>query len=32
MAHFERLSNHPAFAPDVLPYLEKVEKAIVAHQ
>jgi elongation factor 1-gamma len=32
MAHFERLSNHPAFTPDVLPYLEKVEKAIVAHQ
>ena len=22
VAHFENLSNHPAFAPDVLPYLE----------
>ena len=25
MAHFEKLSNHSAFAPDVLPYLEKIE-------
>jgi glutathione S-transferase len=27
MAHFEKLSNHPAFAPDVRPYLEKIEQA-----
>ena len=27
MAHFAKLSKHPAFAPDVLPYLEKIEKA-----
>ena len=26
MAHFEKLSNHPAFAPDVRPYLEKIER------
>jgi elongation factor 1-gamma len=26
MTHFKKLSNHPAFAPDVLPYLEKIEK------
>jgi elongation factor 1-gamma len=32
MAHFEKLANHPTFAPDVLPYLEKIEKAIVAQQ
>jgi glutathione S-transferase len=32
MAHFEKLSNHPAFAPDVLPYLEKVEKLTLAHR
>jgi glutathione S-transferase len=25
VAHFRRLGNHPAFAPDVLPYLEKFE-------
>jgi hypothetical protein len=25
MAHFTRLSRHPAFAPDVVPYLEKIE-------
>jgi elongation factor 1-gamma len=29
MAHFARLSKHPAFAPDVVPYLEKIEKAVV---
>ena len=27
MAHFTKLSKHPAFAPDVVPYLEKIEKA-----
>jgi glutathione S-transferase len=27
IAHFEKLSNHSAFAPDVLPYLEKIEGA-----
>jgi hypothetical protein len=27
MAHFVKLSKHPAFAPDVEPYLEKIEKA-----
>jgi elongation factor 1-gamma len=27
MAHFARLSKHPAFAPDVMPYLEKIDKA-----
>jgi glutathione S-transferase len=27
IAHFEKLSNHPAFASDVLPYLEKIERA-----
>jgi elongation factor 1-gamma len=27
MAHFARLSKHPAFAPDVIPYLEKMERA-----
>jgi elongation factor 1-gamma len=26
MSHFEKLSKHPAFAPDVLPYLEKIER------
>ena len=26
MAHFAKLAKHPAFAPDVLPYLEKIEK------
>jgi elongation factor 1-gamma len=25
MAHFQKLSLHPAFAPEVLPYLEKIE-------
>ena len=24
-AHFDRLSDHPAFAPDVRPYLQKLE-------
>jgi glutathione S-transferase len=28
MAHFARLSKHPAFAPDVVPYLEKIERAV----
>lgn len=27
-AHFTRLRKHPAFAPDVEPYLEKIEAAI----
>jgi glutathione S-transferase len=27
-AHFERLREHPAFAPDVGPYLDKIERAI----
>ena len=27
MAHFVKLSKHPAFAPDVEPYFEKIEKA-----
>ncbi len=31
-SHFEKLSKHPAFAPDVLPYLEKIEKATLARQ
>ena len=31
MAHFEKLSKHPAFAPDVLPYLEKIRNAAHAH-
>ena len=26
MAHFAKLTKHPAFAPDVVPYLEKIEK------
>jgi glutathione S-transferase len=26
-AHFERLRRHPAFAPDVEPYLEKIDRA-----
>jgi hypothetical protein len=30
MAHLENLSNHSAFAPDVLPYLEKIVGAIKA--
>jgi len=32
MAHFANLSKHPAFAPDVVPYLEKIEKATVTRQ
>jgi elongation factor 1-gamma len=28
LAHFARLSQHPAFAPDVIPYLEKIEHAL----
>jgi elongation factor 1-gamma len=28
MAHHERLCRHPAFAPDVLPYLRKIEEAV----
>jgi glutathione S-transferase len=32
MSHFERMSNHLAFAPDVIPYLEKIEKATLARQ
>ena len=27
-AHFDRLREHPAFAPDVGPYMEKIERAI----
>ena len=27
-AHFDRLRKHPAFAPDVGPYMEKIERAI----
>jgi glutathione S-transferase len=30
MAHFRRLRKHPAFAPDLLPYLEKIDKATVS--
>jgi glutathione S-transferase len=30
MAHFEKLSNHLAFAPDVLPYLEKIGRTTQA--
>jgi glutathione S-transferase len=30
MAHFAKLSHHPAFAPDVLPYLEKIGGATQA--
>jgi elongation factor 1-gamma len=26
-AHFDRLRKHPAFAPDVEPYMEKIERA-----
>jgi glutathione S-transferase len=32
MAHFGRLSRHPAFAPDVISYLEKIDKATLAHR
>jgi glutathione S-transferase len=28
MGHFTKLSKHPAFAPDVEPYLAKIEKAV----
>ena len=28
IAHFARLSKHPAFAPDVVPYMEKIEQSI----
>jgi len=28
MGHFARLAKHPAFAPDVIPYLEKIEHAL----
>jgi glutathione S-transferase len=28
-AHFDRLRTHPAFAPDVEPYLEKIERAAI---
>jgi glutathione S-transferase len=28
MAHFAKLSRHPAFAPDVEPYLAKIEKLV----
>jgi elongation factor 1-gamma len=31
MAHFAKLSNHSAFAPDVLPYLKKIEGALQAN-
>jgi glutathione S-transferase len=27
MVHFARLSKHPAFAPDMDPYLQKIERA-----
>jgi glutathione S-transferase len=30
IAHFARLAKHPAFAPDVIPYLEKIEHALAA--
>jgi hypothetical protein len=26
-AHFDRLRRHPAFAPDVEPYVEKIDRA-----
>lgn len=26
LAHFAKLSKHPAFAPDVIPYLEEIER------
>jgi glutathione S-transferase len=28
VAHFARLSQHPAFAPDVIPYLDKIEHVL----
>jgi glutathione S-transferase len=30
MTHFRRLAEHPAFAPDVIPYLQKIEQATFA--
>jgi glutathione S-transferase len=27
MAHFAKLSKHPAFAPDIDPYMQKIERA-----
>jgi elongation factor 1-gamma len=27
-AHFDRLRVHPAFAPDVEPYMEKIDRAV----
>src|ERR1700676_3380735 len=30
MSHFTKLSKHPAFAPDVEPYLAKIEKVVHA--
>jgi glutathione S-transferase len=27
MAHFAKLSKHPAFAPDMDPYMQKIERA-----
>jgi glutathione S-transferase len=32
MAHFTKLTQHPAFAPDVVPYLEKIEKAALTRR
>jgi glutathione S-transferase len=32
MVHFVKLSKHPAFAPEVVPYLEKIEKAAIIRQ
>jgi glutathione S-transferase len=32
MVHFMKLSKHPAFAPDVVPYLEKIEKVAIIRQ
>ena len=31
MAHFAKLSKHPAFAPDVVPYLERIERVTFTH-
>jgi glutathione S-transferase len=28
MGHFATLSKHPAFAPDVVPYMEKIERTV----
>jgi hypothetical protein len=30
MSHFTKLSKHPAFAPEVEPYLAKIEKVVHA--